>query len=79
MFDKGGKPDAIIQERGLKPIQDEDLLKKMLDEVLAQNPDVANQIEHGETKPIDFIIGQIMKKTRGKADPKKVRELIIKK
>ena len=79
MFGKGGKPDAIIQERGLKPIQDEDLLKKMLDEVLAQNPDVANQIEHGETKPIDFIIGQIMKKTRGKADPKKVRELIIKK
>ena len=79
MFDKGGKPDTIIQERGLKPIQDEDLLKKMLDEVLAQNPDVANQIEHGETKPIDFIIGQIMKKTRGKADPKKVRELIIKK
>ena len=76
MFHKGGRPDAIIKEKGLNPIQDDDLLKEMLDEVLAQNPDVANQIAKGETKPIDFVIGQIMKKTRGKADPKKVRELI---
>ncbi len=68
-----------LEEKGLKPIQDNDLLKEMLDEVLAQNPDVADQIARGETKPIDFVIGQIMKKTKGKADPKKLRELIRKK
>jgi len=78
MFNKGGKPSTIIEEKGLKPIQDDGLLKQMLDEVLAQHPEVANQIEQGETKPIDFVIGQIMKKTRGKADPKMVRELINK-
>ena len=79
MFNEGKKPSVIIEEKNLKPIQDDTLLKQMLDEVLAQHPHVANQIEQGESKPIDFIIGQIMKKTRGKADPKKVRELINRK
>ena len=79
MFHTGGKPDAIIEEKGLKPIEDNDLLKEMVNEVLAQNPDVADQLDRGETKPIDFVIGQIMKKTKGKADPKRLRELIRKK
>ena len=41
-----------------------------------ENPKVVAQIKSGETKPIDFLIGQVMKKTNGKAKPKKVKELL---
>jgi len=76
MFKTGADPDAVIAEKGLKPIQDLDILARMLDEVTAENPDVVAQIKGGMTKPADFLIGQVMKKTRGKADPKSVRKLI---
>lgn len=79
MFASGRDPLSIIEEKGLRPIQDEDLVNKMLDEVMTENPDVVNQIKAGETKPLDFLIGQVMKKSKGKADPKKLRELIRKK
>ena len=49
-----------------------------LDEVIAEHTGAVEKITSGETKPVDFLIGQVMKKTKGKADPKKVRELIQK-
>ena len=79
MFETRQQPEAIIEERGLRPIQDTELLEKVLDTVVAENSDIAVQIKEGETKPIDFLIGQVMRKTSGKADPKRVRELIQKK
>ncbi|MBW1863484.1 MAG: Asp-tRNA(Asn)/Glu-tRNA(Gln) amidotransferase GatCAB subunit B, partial [Deltaproteobacteria bacterium] len=78
MFKTGGTPDSIIKEKDLKPIADDDLLGNILDEVIAESPDAVAQIKAGETKPVDFLMGQVMKKTRGKADPKKVRDLILK-
>ncbi|MBW1768972.1 MAG: Asp-tRNA(Asn)/Glu-tRNA(Gln) amidotransferase GatCAB subunit B, partial [Deltaproteobacteria bacterium] len=78
MFETGGTPDSIIKEKDLKPIADDDLLGKILDKVIAESPDAVAQIKAGETKPVDFLMGQMMKKTRGKADPKKVRDLILK-
>ena len=77
IFYKGGIPEAIIEEKGLKPIQDTDVLAKILDEVVAEHSNVVSKITKGETRPIDFLIGQVMKKTRGRADPKKVRELTL--
>ena len=79
MFETRQQPEAIIEEQGLRPIQDTELLEKVLDTVVAENSDIAVQIKEGETKPIDFLIGQVMRKTSGKADPKRVRELIQKK
>jgi aspartyl-tRNA(Asn)/glutamyl-tRNA(Gln) amidotransferase subunit B len=79
MFKTGGSPDSIIEEKGLKPILDGELLGKILDEVITENSGAVEKITAGETKPVDFLIGQVMKKTKGKADPKKVRELIQKK
>ena len=77
MFRTGEEPDAVIDRKGLRPIQDAASLERVLAEVMAENPDVAARLGEGEQKPIDFLIGQVMKKTRGKADPKKVRELIL--
>jgi aspartyl-tRNA(Asn)/glutamyl-tRNA(Gln) amidotransferase subunit B len=76
MFETGRQPEAIIEDRGLRPIQDTEQLETVLDEVIAENPEIVVQITEGETKPIDFFIGQVMKKTSGKANPKKVKELI---
>jgi len=76
MFRTGKNPETIIDAKGLKPIQDIDLLDKLLDEVIGENPDAVSKIRQGITKPIDFLVGQVMKKTRGKAPAKKVRELV---
>ena len=51
----------------------------MVDEVLAQNPEAVAKIKGGNKKPVDFLIGQVMKKTRGKADPAALTNLIQKK
>ena len=76
MFDTGRSPDSIVDDKGLIPISDDQLLGKILDDVVEENARVVEQIKAGEAKPIDFLIGQVMKTTKGKADPKKVRSLI---
>ena len=78
MFNRGDSPESIIDKKGFEPIQDMNLLEKILDEVMAENPQAVTQIKKGMTKPIDFLIGQVMRKTKGKANPKKVKELIKK-
>jgi aspartyl-tRNA(Asn)/glutamyl-tRNA(Gln) amidotransferase subunit B len=76
MFETGAGPGSIINEKGLKPIQDTDSLMRILDKVMSDNPEVVEQIKAGETKPIGFLIGQVMGITEGKANPKKLKELI---
>ncbi|MDD5206498.1 MAG: Asp-tRNA(Asn)/Glu-tRNA(Gln) amidotransferase GatCAB subunit B, partial [Desulfobacterales bacterium] len=58
------------------PIRDADTLLRMVDEVTAQNPEAIAKISRGILEPVNFLVGQVMRKTRGKADPKKVRDLI---
>jgi len=79
MFEKSVSPEAVIESKGLKPIQDSGALEKMVEEVLAQNPEAVAKIKEGNKKPVDFLIGQVMKKTRGKADPAALTKLIQKK
>ena len=76
MFKCGKHPDSIIEEKGLKPLSDVGRLGIIIDEVMAENPKVVDQISAGESKPIDFLIGQVMRKAKGKADARKVKELI---
>ena len=79
MFETGGTPDSIIEEKGLKPIQETDILEKMVEEVMKENPNVVSRIKDGKRESVNFLIGKIMKKTRGRADAKKVSALILKK
>ena len=76
MFKSGFSADEIIKAKDLKPLSNDSELEKILDEVFNENPNVIEQIRAGETKPVDFLVGQVMKKTRGKANPVKVREMI---
>ena len=77
MFKTGKDPETIIEEKGLKTISDDKLLKAILEEIIAKNPEAVNQIKAGETRPVDFLMGKVMKKTKGKADPKKIRKMIL--
>jgi aspartyl-tRNA(Asn)/glutamyl-tRNA(Gln) amidotransferase subunit B len=79
MFEKGVSPEAVIESAGLKPIQDSGALEKIVDEVLEKNPEAVAKIKEGNKKPVDFLIGQVMKSTRGKADPAALTKLIQKK
>jgi len=78
MFEIGGTPERIIAERGLKLIDDTSALQRIVDEVFTENPQAFGQIAEGMTKPVDFLIGQVLKKTDGRAPPKIVRDLIRK-
>ncbi len=79
MYETGKDPDTIVEEKDLKPVSDDSLIEKILEEVANENPEAVAQIKAGETKPIDFMMGQVMRQTKGKANPKAVRETILKK
>jgi len=76
MLDTGKSSSAIIQEKGLTQVSDDDTLNKIIDQVLAENVALVQEIKSGKESATGFLIGQCMKKTQGKANPKKIGELI---
>ncbi len=76
MIDSGQSADIIIKEKGLAQVSDDTALEKTLDEILKENPGVVAQIKEGKDSAMGFLVGQAMKKTQGKANPKKIGEMI---
>ncbi|MCB9757710.1 MAG: Asp-tRNA(Asn)/Glu-tRNA(Gln) amidotransferase subunit GatB [Candidatus Omnitrophica bacterium] len=76
MIDSGQSADIIIAEKGLAQVSDDSALEKVIDEILAANPGVVAQIKEGKDSAKGFLVGQAMKKTQGKANPKKLGEMI---
>lgn len=79
MFDTGRAPGAIVEEKGLKQVSDTSELEAIVDRVLAANPAQVEQYKAGKTKVAGFFVGQVMKETRGQANPQVVNELLAKK
>jgi len=75
----GADPAALVKERGLEAVSDEGALGQIVDEVIAANPAVVEQIKGGKTKAINALLGQVMKATRGTARPDLVRKLLAEK
>ena len=69
-------PETIVKEKGLEQVSDQSELETMVDDVIKDNPDETAAYKAGKTKLFSFFMGQIMKKTRGKADPKIVTQLL---
>jgi len=67
---KGGSPKEIVESKGLIAISNPDELAEIIDKIIADNPDKLAQFRAGKTKLQGFFVGQIMKETGGKADPK---------
>lgn len=76
MLDSGKEAAQIIEEEGLAQVSDEGELEGIVEELITDNPQVVQQIQSGQDKAIGFLVGQAMKKTQGKANPKMIRELI---
>jgi aspartyl-tRNA(Asn)/glutamyl-tRNA(Gln) amidotransferase subunit B len=72
-----GEPDAVVESRGLAVVSDDSALYAAIDEALAAQPDVADKIRGGKVAAAGAIVGAVMKATKGKADAKRVRELIL--
>lgn len=68
--------DTIIREKGLAQVSDEGALDKIVDTLIAEHAQVAQQIREGKENAIGFLVGQAMRKTQGKANPKKIGEII---
>ncbi|EOD67702.1 aspartyl/glutamyl-tRNA amidotransferase subunit B [Amycolatopsis vancoresmycina DSM 44592] len=72
-----GDPREVVEKRGLKVVSDDSALLAAIDEALAAQPDVADKIRGGKVAAAGAIVGAVMKATKGQADAKRVRELII--
>jgi aspartyl-tRNA(Asn)/glutamyl-tRNA(Gln) amidotransferase subunit B len=76
MVKSGDTPADIAKREGLLQVRDDDALKRWLDEVIAENPKEAERFAAGERKLQGVLIGAIMKKSKGSADPKRVAQLL---
>jgi aspartyl-tRNA(Asn)/glutamyl-tRNA(Gln) amidotransferase subunit B len=79
MFETGDAPRAIMEREGLKQISDTGALEKIIDEVIAANPKQVEQYKGGKTTVIGFLVGAVMKLSRGQANPATVNQLLAEK
>ena len=75
MFYTGKDPEKIVEEKGLKQISDEDKLESLVEQIIEDNPDVIEDIRNGKDKAIGYLVGQVMKETKGKANPQMVNKM----
>ncbi len=79
MWNGEGSADEIIEQQGLKQISDSSAIEGIIQEVLDSSPQQIEQYRNGQEKLFGYFVGQVMKATRGKANPKQVNELLRKK
>jgi aspartyl-tRNA(Asn)/glutamyl-tRNA(Gln) amidotransferase subunit B len=78
MYESGRTADEIVTSEGLAQIGDESALVEIIRSVIAANPDAAAQYRAGKMQTFGFLVGQVMKASKGKANPKLVNELLKK-
>lgn len=79
MCTTGSNPQSIVAEKGLKQVKDEGTIETAVDQVLTENAQEVELYKAGKEKLFGFFVGQVMKKTKGKANPQLVNEIITKK
>jgi len=79
LLEKGGSAKAIVEAKGLTQISDPAKIEAMIDEVMAANPDKVEQFRAGKTKLKGFFVGQMMKQSGGRIDPKLTNQILSKK
>ncbi len=79
MFESGKLPKIIVEERGLSQISDEDAIEKIVDMVLEENKKAVEEYGSGKDRALGFLVGQVMRLTKGSANPQLVNEILRKK
>ncbi len=78
MFVTGADPEHVIQEKNLTQLDDADELQKIIEKVIQNNPLQIKEYKNGKPNVIQFLLGQVMKESKGKANPKKTLEILKK-
>ncbi len=76
IFNEGGEPKAIVEEKGLAQVSDDSALEGWADEAIANNPKPVEEYKAGNAASINFLMGQVMKASRGKANPGAVMQML---
>ncbi len=76
LVERGGDPAAIIADRGLAQLSDEDAVAAVVDQVLAANSDKVDQYRQGKTALLGFLVGQVVRASQGKANPRVAQKLL---
>ena len=76
MWEGNGSVDDIIEKQGLKQLTDSSALEPIIDDIISNNLDQVKQFKDGNSKLLGFFVGQVMKATQGKANPKQVNQLL---
>ena len=79
MFETGKTADVIVKEKGLVQVTDTKLIEEAADKVIAANAKSAEDFKAGKQQALGFLVGQLMKLTQGKANPKLANEILVKK
>jgi len=79
MIETGKKPESIVEEKGLKQVTDSSEIEPIIDRVISSNQQSVEDYRGGKEKALGFLVGQVMKESRGKANPQMVNEILIKK
>ena len=79
IFKTGKRASQIVEEKGLAQISDEETLAKIVDKILKKNPKVVEDYRKGKEKALGYLVGQVMKDTKGRANPQLVNKLLKKK
>ena len=77
MLANGGDPEKIVEEKGWVQISDEGAIDEIIKKVLAKNPEQVEAYRSGKTKVVGWLVGQVMKETKGKANPKIVNQKLM--
>jgi aspartyl-tRNA(Asn)/glutamyl-tRNA(Gln) amidotransferase subunit B len=76
MWVSGKEVDIIIKDEGLEQVTDNKEIESMIDEVIANNPEQLEQYRSGKDRLFGFFVGQVMKASQGKANPKQVNDIL---
>lgn len=77
MFETAKKPSKIIEEKGLIQISDEKEIQKIVQKILELNPESVSDYKAGKDRALGFLVGQAMKETKGKANPRMLNEMFL--
>ena len=78
LFEQGGDPEVIVRERGLAQVSETSALEALVREAVAGNPKSVTDFKAGREAALKFLVGQVMKASRGKANPQMVQDLLRK-
>jgi len=76
MISSGEPAETIVEKKGLKQISDTAQLETIIDEILAENPAAVEDLKSGKKQAFGFLVGQVMRKTKGKANPKVIHQVL---